>query len=111
MTKEKFVEIINDIKKLHKYEEDLYALNRSYEYCEVDFQFPTLEDIVVTLLEEIFQCTIDEHVGSDISYFIYDLDFGKKWKPGLITDKDGNDVDYSTAEKLYDYLVNNITSR
>ena len=105
MTKEKFIKIINEIKKLHEFEDELYALNRKYNY-DMDITFPTLEDIVVTLLEEVFQCTIDEHVGSDISYFIYDLDFGKDWKPGSITDKDGNDIDHSTAEKLYDYLVN-----
>ena len=105
MTKDKFVEIINEIQKLHKYEEDLYALNRRYKNYDVDFQFPTLEDTVVRLLEEIFQCQIDEHIGSDISYFIYELDFGQDWKPGMIIDKDGNDIDHSTAEKLYDYLM------
>jgi hypothetical protein len=105
MTKEKFVEIINEIQELHKYEEDLYVLNRRYKNYEVDFQFPTLEDIVVRLLEEIFQCRIDEHIGSDISYFIYDLNFGQDWEPGMIIDKDGNDIDHSTAEKLYDYLM------
>ena len=105
MTKEKFIEIINEIQELHKYEEDLYALNRRYE---ADFQFPTLEDTVVKLLEEIFHCPIDEYVGSDISYFIYELDFGQEWEPGMIIDESGNDIDLSTTEKLYDYLVKDI---
>ena len=105
MTKEKFVEIINEIQKLHKYEEDLYALNRRYKNYEVDFQFPTLEDTVVRLLEEVFQCRVDEYVGSDISYFIYELEFGQEWEPGMIIDESGNDIDLSTAEKLYDYLI------
>ena len=105
MTKEKFVEIINEIQELHKYEEDLYALNSKYRNYEADFQFPTLEDTVVKLLEEFFHCPIDECVGSDISYFIYELEFGQEWEPGMIIDKSGNDIDLSTVEKLYDYLV------
>lgn len=105
MSKEKFVKIINEIQELHKYEEDLYALNRRYRNYEADFLFPTLEDTVVKLLEEIFHCPIDKYVGSDISYFIYDLNFGQNWEPGMIIDENGNDIDLSTAEKLYDYLM------
>lgn len=109
MTKEKFVKIINEIKKLHNYEESLHILNTRYAEYDANIQFPTLEDTVIKLLEEIFQCPVDKYVGSDISYFIYDLNFGEDWKPGSITDKDGNDIDHSTAEKLYDYLVNNMS--
>ena len=104
MTKEKFCEIIDEIKKLHEYESELYAVNRKYNY-DADISFPTLEGTVVSLLEEIFHCPPDDYVGSDISYFIYDLDFGKNWEPGMIIDKFGNDIDHSTAEKLYDWLI------
>lgn len=41
----------------------------------------------------------------NIDYFINELDFGRKYKPGMITDDDDEDIDLSTAEKLYDYLV------
>lgn len=103
MTKEKFCEIIDEIKRLHEYESELYAVNRKYNY-DADISFPTLEGTVISLLEEIFNCPETE-VGTDISYFVYELDFGKDWEPGMITDKDGNDVDHSTAEKLYDWLI------
>lgn len=104
MTKEKFVGIINEIKNIHEYEDSLCELNHRFN-LDIEYQLPTLEDTVVTLLEEIMHCTTDDIAGSDISYFIYDLNFGEEWEPGMIIDKDGNDVDYSTAEKLYDYLV------
>lgn len=104
MTKEKFVKIIDEIKELHEYKEDLYAINRKYNF-DSDISFPTLENTVVTLLEEIMHNPVYDEIGSDISYFIYDLDFGKDWEPGMILDKDGNDVDHSTAEKLYDDLI------
>lgn len=103
MTKEKFCEIIDEIKKLHEYENELYAINYKYNTDSV-FSFPTLEDTVISLLEEIFNCPETE-IGTDISYFVYELDFGKEWEPGMITDESGNDIDLSTAEKLYDYLI------
>ena len=40
----------------------------------------------------------------DIEYFCFELEFGKKWKPGMIEDEDGNDIDLSSAEKLFDFL-------
>ena len=104
MTKEKFVWIIDEIKKIREYEDALYGLNQRFG-LDADFQFPTLEDVVVTLLEEVMHCTTDDIAGSDISYFIYDLNFGEDWEPGMIIDKDGNDIDHSTTEKLYNYLV------
>jgi len=104
MTKEKFVWAIDEIKKIREYEEALYKLNQKFN-IDADIQFPTLEDVVVALLEEVMHCPVDYYIGSDISYFIYDLNFGEEWEPGMIIDKDGNNIDHSTAEKLYDYLV------
>ena len=49
-----------------------------------------------------------EDQGEDISYFIYELDYGRDYEEGCITDQDGNNIDFSTAEKLYDYLNSNI---
>lgn len=45
--------------------------------------------------------------GSWIEYFICELNYGKEWKPGTITDENGCDVVLSTPEELYDFLVKN----
>lgn len=42
--------------------------------------------------------------GNDIEYFIYDLAFGKNWKPDSLT-INGTSIDISTAERLYDYIT------
>ena len=62
------------------------------------------EPIVIELLCKLMH---DDEIYSDISYFIYELDYGRKYESGMITDKDGTDIDFSTAEKLYDYLAKN----
>ena len=49
---------------------------------------------------------IDTEYGNLIEYFVYDLNFGKDWEPEMIVDKNGEDIDFSTAEKVYEYLSN-----
>lgn len=44
----------------------------------------------------------------NIDYFIYELDYGRKYEPGMITDENGHDIDFSSAEKLYDYLIGEV---
>lgn len=56
-------------------------------------------DEVIRLLEII----LDDRDG-DISYWVWELDFGRKWKPGCVTDSDGTDIKLETAEDLYRYL-------
>ena len=63
------------------------------------------EGIVVQLLEKI----MDDSYGN-ISYFIYELDYGKEYKEGCISDDNGI-IDISTAEKLYDFLVSEYWNR
>ena len=64
----------------------------------------THEQIVIDLLEKL---THDDEIYSDIGYFIYELDYGREYKPGMIKDNDGNELDFSTAGNLYDYLSKN----
>lgn len=63
------------------------------------------ESIVIELLKKMMHDTSEDY--GDIDYFIYELDYGRKYEPDTITDKDGNNVDFSTSEKLYEYLVEN----
>lgn len=58
------------------------------------------------MIELLVAATSDKYnTEDDINYFIYELDFGDSWKPGMITDKDGNDIKMATIEDLYNYIV------
>lgn len=57
------------------------------------------EGIVVKLLEKL----MGDSCGN-ISYFIYELDYGKEYKEGCILDNK-DFIDISSAEKLYDFLM------
>ena len=58
------------------------------------------ETMMIKLLSEIFK---DEEEGW-INYYIYELEFGKRWKPGYIIDN-GRDIKMETPGDLYDYLI------
>lgn len=104
MTKERFCQILKKIEATVNLEHALYEITWDYcnEYCEdihMDGMFYPMIGETIELLSEIMH---DE--DKDISYFCWELGFGKNWKPGAIIDKNGLSVDFSTPEKLYDYL-------
>jgi len=51
------------------------------------------------LLKELFNDIEDEW----IEYWMFDLDFGEKWRPGMVEIK-GQDVKLQTIEDLYTIL-------
>lgn len=99
ISKEKFIEIINAAKNQFSFEDDLNNLLGKYN-CDGYVCMPTLLEQVVFLLECIFK---DKYHWID--YYCYELEFGKKWKKGMITDSDGKDVKLETAEDLYDFIT------
>ena len=42
--------------------------------------------------------------GGWISYFIYELEYGEKYRDGSVVDGDGTNIDISDIDKLYDFL-------
>jgi len=61
-----------------------------------------LNDMMFNILKTSFN---DDTKDSWIEYFIYDLEFGSKYKDGMIIEKDGSLIDISTTEKLYNFLI------
>lgn len=108
ISKEKFVSIINEMKELHDIEDKINDLSRECNNDSIrDFGFFSYmtcqDDIILDLLCTIFN---DHDI---ISWWIYDLDFGRAYKDGCITENNGNTIiDLSTSDKLYDYLIKNM---
>ena len=105
LTKQEFVDILNRLREATELVDKVEELFRdSRENLECDFcngaglQI-SHEGIVVKLLEKLMQDS-----AGYISYFIYELDYGKEYREDCVSDKNGN-IDISTPEKLYDYLM------
>lgn len=94
ISKEEFAKTINDLKKTTEFIEKLNA-----DLPELCF---THEKVIISLLEKIFKDEVT------ISWWIDELDYGKKYKDGCLKDMNGNIIDVSTAEKLYDFLIKNL---
>ena len=110
ISKEQFIKYLDYIKQAQEKEDkiDNFIREISIEgYCYI------LSDEIYHMIEMLCSCMdieycSDDTFGDDIQYFIYDLEWGKRWTPGCYTDSEGNDVDISTPEKLYDYLTKDI---
>ena len=103
MSKEDFRDIIEKLQNINDFEDNIYEITRSfncYNKEEATFEFPTLDYVVVDLLEYIFHDT-----SENISWWCWEKDFGRKIKKGDITDVNGNEIDISSVNKLYDFLV------
>lgn len=105
LMREEFVDIINRLHESSKLVDKVDALFReSRENVECDFcngaglQI-SHEGIVVKLLEKLMRDR-----NENISYFIYELDYGEKYQEGCIINENGK-IDISTPKKLYDFLV------
>lgn len=104
ISKEEFVKTIKALQNSRDSENKLYDALKSCDiYCEDER--PGLDNTVIHLLELLTNAPVNDLYGSDISYFCWELDFGREYKPGMIKDNSGGEIDFSSAEKLYDYLL------
>ena len=109
ISKEEFVEILNRLRDSSDLVRKVNSLFRnSRDNVECDFCNGAAlqishESTVVFLLRKLLKDAVE-----NIDYYIYELDYGRKYEPGMITDENGHDIDFSSAEKLYDYLTGEV---
>ena len=109
ISKEKFVEIINRLKNYKELQDKIDELfkdnidNRENDFINAASICIGHESVVVYLLENMFDTDM-------ISYWIYELDYGEKYTEGCVLDENMNNIDLSTSEKLYDYLIKSLES-
>ncbi len=109
ISKEEFVEILNRLRDSSDLVRRVNSLFRdSRDNVECDFCNGAAlqishESTVVFLLRKLLK-----DAAENIDYYIYELDYGRKYEPGIITDENGHDIDFSSAEKLYDYLTGEV---
>lgn len=111
ISKEEFCKYISILKKQDKKEALITKTFRQVdENADISFisLYSSERTAILNLLNVVMDAEINPQIGSDIEYFCYDLDFGKVYEDGKkdwITDENDKIIDLSTAEKLYDYLI------
>ena len=108
ISKKKFVEIINRLKDYNDLQDKIQDLFRdNMDNQEMDFMNAgsicvSHESIVVELLKDMFNVKDDL-----ISWWLYECNYGRDFSLGDLEDN-GVEIDLSTPEKLYDYLIKNM---
>ena len=106
VNKNVFMEILNRLQNYTKLQDkinnlfDGYIDNREQDFCNAGSICIGHESVVVKLLEDMFETDL-------ISWWIYELNYGKEYKPGYLTEDD-KEIDVSTSDKLYDVLIENL---
>lgn len=109
ISKEKFVEILNRLENYDDLQDKINDLfkenidNKEMDFVNAGSICIGHESIVVYLLENMFDTDM-------IGYWVYELDYGEKYTEGCVLDENMNNIDLSTAEKLYDYLIKTLES-
>ena len=98
ISKKDFILAIN---QLRQHQQRIEMINDAFDTV---IDFDTLDDLVVSLLEKFMNLEPDEVYGTTLSWWIWELDFGRKWKEDSLV-VDGEQIDLSTTEKLYDFLT------
>lgn len=104
ITYEEFESYINELKEIDEFQTQLDTLIRSYnksgrgqaEYIHL----PTLFDSVIELLQK---ATGDN--SEYINFWIYELDFGRKYKEDSIKCVNGENIALKTTKDLWNLLT------
>ena len=104
LTKEQFINCIETYKKMREEENELFNALHLYDECIFDKWL----DNYYNLFSEM--CEFSKPVngigwGNDLDYFVFELDFGRLYTNGCVEDKDGNPIQMSTAEELWDAIT------
>jgi hypothetical protein len=101
ISKENFIKYINKLKELYDIQNAINEAGCKLENFTISFA--EYEQIVVDILIDTFDDKEDW-----LSYYIYEINFGRDYKPGTIS-INGKDVLMSNAGELYDLLMENIS--
>lgn len=108
LNKKQFLAVLDSLEKQYDKDDRIDAFISKEFYENSHFFINELHQVLwnqlVQLLCDSFPQPKDNFMD-DIHYFIYDLEFGRRWETGMIVDKYGTDIDLSSSEKLWNYLT------
>lgn len=102
---EEFEKQIKRLQAASEYKDEIRAAHATLESAGICTDFlgeasPSFEDDVVKLLEKMF----DDEDGW-ISYFCWELDFGKLWEDGMISDSEHSSIPLKTVKDLWNNFL------
>ena len=105
MNKELFIDTINSIQKQIEIDRKNSSMLQEMFPDDSIYCGYNNSELFNALNKTLKESMKDEYDWID--YFMYELDFGKKYYDGCVLDKDKSIIDLSTAENLYEFLIKN----
>lgn len=104
ITKEKFFEILDYLQEINEFENNLSKVFKNSKRATDFMDAAMFTDCY--MIEYIFDLLEDEFNDADhwISYWVYELDFGKTSCPKYMLDQN---IKIQTKEDLYNFLMEN----
>ena len=113
--KERFCAILNKMRDQNDlYNEVSDKLSDAVGLSVNLFPLAPIMDDLIYLLDVAMGTDVEKEADGDdddtysmtmIEFFVYEADYGRKYKEGLITDELGNSIKLDSAEALYDLLA------
>lgn len=100
MDKELFISTMAKIEELH-HEQELF--NDVLKRLDPEFGGGYINSKAIDTLVNLLKVLVDDEYDN-IGYYIWELDFGKKYEDGMITSADGEILKMSNAGELYDFI-------
>ena len=104
ITKERFVATMKDLQESVDDEWVIYTA-LSNQGIFLNDERRGLAYNVIDLLSHLVNPWHPDLAKDDLEYFCYEIDFGRGYEVGSVTGANGEIIDFSSAEKLYDYFV------
>lgn len=101
LKKETFCEAVDSIERYWRTIEKISNFGLNIYECE---DFTDIADRFSDFLSELLELEHNDVFGDDISYYMVELDFGKKWQPGMVI-QDGKDIKLQNSQDLWDLIV------
>lgn len=99
VSKDVFCDVIDNLRSVDEYHK---GLNSFFERTGVQgfLYSPDAIPSVIQLLKAMF-----DDRDNIIGVYCLEMEYGKNYKSGYLKDEGGKEIDFSTPEKLYDYLI------
>ena len=101
ISKELFIETINFIKDRNDKQQEINKLFSNEFEDAIFWPYTKYESQTIKLLEEI----MEDKENQWISYYCWEKDFGRDYKLGDVTEKDGISISFETPEDLWNMLI------
>lgn len=101
MNKDLFIQTIETMEKLNSEQE---AFNDLLRVVDSEFGGGYIHNKTISLLADLLKEFTNDRYDY-ISYYLWEIDFGREYYDGCITDSDGSIIPLRTAEDLYNLIM------